>query len=141
MTTLKKCMLIRDRLFSLIKNVLKSVIGIAGRVSNGDRSASTLPRGWAPVREERFIKFSGIGPVDESGMPIASRSVRPKKTKTKLLYLLGVDDSFSAPPFFSYTRVSTNPKTGTGACSDRSTRSQKVGTLLLLFFFPRSTAQ
>ncbi|XP_020561711.1 vinexin isoform X5 [Oryzias latipes] len=44
------------------------------RVSNGDRSASTLPRGWAPVREERFIKFSGIGPVDESGMPIASRS-------------------------------------------------------------------
>uniref|UniRef100_A0A8C7Z544 Sorbin and SH3 domain containing 3 n=1 Tax=Oryzias sinensis TaxID=183150 RepID=A0A8C7Z544_9TELE len=44
------------------------------RVSNGDRSSSTLPRGWAPVREERFIKFSGIGPVDESGMPIASRS-------------------------------------------------------------------
>ncbi|XP_024131557.1 vinexin isoform X2 [Oryzias melastigma] len=44
------------------------------KVPNGDRSSSTLPRSWAPVREERFIKFSGIGPVDESGMPIASRS-------------------------------------------------------------------
>ncbi|XP_061624499.1 vinexin isoform X1 [Phyllopteryx taeniolatus] len=28
----------------------------------------------SPTREERLIKFSGIGPVDETGMPIASRS-------------------------------------------------------------------
>ncbi|CAJ1068460.1 vinexin isoform X4 [Xyrichtys novacula] len=45
-----------------------------GRLSNGVQSASTLPRSWTPSREERLIKFSGIGPVDETGMPIASRS-------------------------------------------------------------------
>ncbi|XP_057687340.1 vinexin isoform X2 [Corythoichthys intestinalis] len=28
----------------------------------------------SPTREERLIKFSGIGPVDETGMPIAPRS-------------------------------------------------------------------
>ncbi|XP_074527379.1 vinexin isoform X3 [Halichoeres trimaculatus] len=46
----------------------------AGRLSNGIQSSSTLPRSWTPSREERLIKFSGIGPVDETGMPIASRS-------------------------------------------------------------------
>lgn len=45
-----------------------------GGLSNGVQSSATLPRGWAPTREERLIKFSGIGPVDETGMPIASRS-------------------------------------------------------------------
>ncbi|XP_056232129.1 vinexin isoform X2 [Seriola aureovittata] len=42
-----------------------------GGLSNG---SATLPRSWTPTREERLIKFSGIGPVDETGMPIASRS-------------------------------------------------------------------
>ncbi|XP_061673109.1 vinexin isoform X2 [Syngnathoides biaculeatus] len=28
----------------------------------------------SPTKEERLIKYSGIGPVDETGMPIASRS-------------------------------------------------------------------
>ncbi|XP_075894989.1 vinexin isoform X3 [Nelusetta ayraudi] len=45
-----------------------------GPLSNGVQSVATLPRGWTPTREERLIKFSGIGPVDETGMPIASRS-------------------------------------------------------------------
>ncbi|XP_041793759.1 vinexin isoform X4 [Chelmon rostratus] len=45
-----------------------------GGLSNGVQSSATLPRSWAPTREERLIKFSGIGPVDETGMPIASRS-------------------------------------------------------------------
>ncbi|XP_073322127.1 vinexin isoform X2 [Pagrus major] len=45
-----------------------------GGLSNGVQSCSTLPRSWTPTREERLIKFSGIGPVDETGMPIASRS-------------------------------------------------------------------
>uniref|UniRef100_A0A665VYC0 Sorbin and SH3 domain containing 3 n=1 Tax=Echeneis naucrates TaxID=173247 RepID=A0A665VYC0_ECHNA len=45
-----------------------------GGLSNGVQSAATLPRSWTPSREERLIKFSGIGPVDETGMPIASRS-------------------------------------------------------------------
>lgn len=31
-------------------------------------------------------------------------------------------------PFFSYTRVWTSPETGTRACSDRSTKSQRVRT-------------
>nr|XP_023657434.1 vinexin-like isoform X2 [Paramormyrops kingsleyae] len=47
----------------------------AGSSANGSwsGSAATLPR--MPTRaEERLIKFSGIGPVDETGMPIASRS-------------------------------------------------------------------
>ncbi|XP_051510162.1 vinexin-like isoform X3 [Myxocyprinus asiaticus] len=45
-------------------------------LSNGGMKSgcsATLPRTFAP-REERLIKFSGIGPVDETGMPIASRS-------------------------------------------------------------------
>ena len=33
------------------------------------------------------------------------------------------------PPFFSYTRVWTSPETGTRACSDRFTRSQRVCTV------------
>ncbi|XP_069380108.1 vinexin isoform X12 [Paralichthys olivaceus] len=45
-----------------------------GGLSNGVHGSATLPRSWAPTREERLIKFSGIGPVDETGMPIASRS-------------------------------------------------------------------
>uniref|UniRef100_A0A1A7XC07 Sorbin and SH3 domain containing 3 n=1 Tax=Iconisemion striatum TaxID=60296 RepID=A0A1A7XC07_9TELE len=45
-----------------------------GGLSNGVQSSSTLPRSWTPSGEEGLIKFSGIGPVDESGMPIASRS-------------------------------------------------------------------
>ncbi|XP_060928196.1 vinexin isoform X3 [Limanda limanda] len=45
-----------------------------GGLSNGDHGSATLPRSWTPTREERLIKFSGIGPVDETGMPIASRS-------------------------------------------------------------------
>ncbi|XP_041955812.1 vinexin isoform X2 [Alosa sapidissima] len=45
-----------------------------GMMSNGQSGgSSTLPRRSA-TREERLIKFSGIGPVDETGMPIASRS-------------------------------------------------------------------
>ncbi|XP_051964193.1 vinexin-like isoform X4 [Xyrauchen texanus] len=45
-------------------------------LSNGEMKSggsATLPRTSAP-RDERLIKFSGIGPVDETGMPIASRS-------------------------------------------------------------------
>ncbi|XP_041855978.1 vinexin isoform X2 [Melanotaenia boesemani] len=45
-----------------------------GGLSNGVQVSSTLPRSWAPSRDGRLIKFSGIGPVDETGMPIASRS-------------------------------------------------------------------
>ncbi|XP_045890468.1 vinexin isoform X4 [Micropterus dolomieu] len=45
-----------------------------GGLSNGVQSSATLPRSWTPTKEERLIKFSGIGPVDETGMPIASRS-------------------------------------------------------------------
>ncbi|XP_031426842.1 vinexin [Clupea harengus] len=46
-----------------------------GVMPNGMQSggSSTLPR-RSGTREERLIKFSGIGPVDETGMPIASRS-------------------------------------------------------------------
>lgn len=51
---------------------------ISGGLSNGVQSSATLPRSCAPTREERLIKFQGIGPVDETGMPIASRSVRQK---------------------------------------------------------------
>ncbi|XP_034727145.1 vinexin isoform X4 [Etheostoma cragini] len=47
---------------------------LQGGLSNGVQSSGTLPRSWTPTREERLIKFSGIGPVDETGMPIASRS-------------------------------------------------------------------
>ncbi|XP_029999664.1 vinexin isoform X3 [Sphaeramia orbicularis] len=47
---------------------------VHGGMSNGVQSSATLPRSWTPTREERLIKFSGIGPVDETGMPIASRS-------------------------------------------------------------------
>ncbi|KAI9527712.1 hypothetical protein NQZ68_027802 [Dissostichus eleginoides] len=43
-------------------------------LSNGVQGHTTLPHSWTPTREERLIKFSGIGPVDETGMPIASRS-------------------------------------------------------------------
>uniref|UniRef100_A0A8B9KXJ0 Sorbin and SH3 domain containing 3 n=1 Tax=Astyanax mexicanus TaxID=7994 RepID=A0A8B9KXJ0_ASTMX len=42
-------------------------------LSNGGPRSATLPR-TATTREERLIKYSGIGPVDETGMPIASRS-------------------------------------------------------------------
>ncbi|XP_069555877.1 vinexin isoform X1 [Brachyistius frenatus] len=45
-----------------------------GGLSNGVQNSSALPRSCTPTREERLIKFSGIGPVDETGMPIASRS-------------------------------------------------------------------
>ncbi|XP_072288609.1 vinexin [Eucyclogobius newberryi] len=45
-----------------------------GPMSNGNKSSTTLPRSWTPTKEERLIKYSGIGPVDETGMPIASRS-------------------------------------------------------------------
>ncbi|XP_026198744.1 vinexin isoform X2 [Anabas testudineus] len=45
-----------------------------GGLSNGVQGSASLPRSWGPTREERLIKFSGIGPVDETGMPIASRS-------------------------------------------------------------------
>ncbi|XP_040052031.2 vinexin isoform X2 [Gasterosteus aculeatus] len=43
-----------------------------GGLSNGVQGSATVPHSW--TREERLIKFSGIGPVDETGMPIASRS-------------------------------------------------------------------
>ncbi|XP_034025816.1 vinexin isoform X6 [Thalassophryne amazonica] len=43
-------------------------------LSNGVQTSATLPRSGTPTREERLIKFSGIGPVDETGMPIAPRS-------------------------------------------------------------------
>ncbi|KAK3540207.1 hypothetical protein QTP70_028400, partial [Hemibagrus guttatus] len=42
-------------------------------LANGGPRSATLPR-TSITREERLIKFSGIGPVDETGMPIASRS-------------------------------------------------------------------
>ncbi|XP_047184972.1 vinexin isoform X2 [Scophthalmus maximus] len=45
-----------------------------GGLSNGVHGSVTLPRSWTPPGEERLIKFSGIGPVDETGMPIAPRS-------------------------------------------------------------------
>ncbi|KAM4575945.1 vinexin isoform 4-T8 [Odontesthes bonariensis] len=45
-----------------------------GGLSNGVQGPSTLPHSRAPNKEGRLIKFSGIGPVDETGMPIASRS-------------------------------------------------------------------
>ncbi|XP_047237265.1 vinexin isoform X1 [Girardinichthys multiradiatus] len=45
-----------------------------GELSNGVQASSTLPHSWVPNNEGRLIKFSGIGPVDETGMPIASRS-------------------------------------------------------------------
>ncbi|KAG7281311.1 hypothetical protein CRUP_030994 [Coryphaenoides rupestris] len=47
-----------------------------GVLTNGvqPQGAATLPRSSQPTREERLIKFQGIGPVDETGMPIASRS-------------------------------------------------------------------
>ncbi|KAL4623080.1 vinexin-like isoform X2 [Arapaima gigas] len=46
----------------------------AAAAANGDCSgtAAAPPRSARP--EERLVKFSGIGPVDETGMPIASRS-------------------------------------------------------------------
>ncbi|XP_068079040.1 vinexin isoform X3 [Danio rerio] len=46
-----------------------------GGLSNGgiQSGSDTLPK-TSGTREERLIKFSGIGPVDETGMPIASRS-------------------------------------------------------------------
>ncbi|KAM8886839.1 vinexin isoform 2-T4 [Spinachia spinachia] len=43
-----------------------------GGLSNGVQGSAATPQSW--TREERLIKFSGIGPVDETGMPIASRS-------------------------------------------------------------------
>ncbi|XP_029017423.1 vinexin isoform X2 [Betta splendens] len=45
-----------------------------GGLSNGVQGSASSAQGWGPTREERLIKFSGIGPVDETGMPIASRS-------------------------------------------------------------------
>ncbi|KAI4880405.1 hypothetical protein NFI96_004872 [Prochilodus magdalenae] len=42
-------------------------------LSNGAPRSVTLPR-TSTTREERLIKYQGIGPVDETGMPIASRS-------------------------------------------------------------------
>ncbi|XP_020791145.1 vinexin isoform X2 [Boleophthalmus pectinirostris] len=45
-----------------------------GGMSNGIKSPTSVTRSWTPTREERLIKYSGIGPVDETGMPIASRS-------------------------------------------------------------------
>ncbi|XP_018589996.1 vinexin-like isoform X2 [Scleropages formosus] len=44
----------------------------SGAQANQERRAATLPR-RAPW-EERLVKFSGIGPVDETGLPLASRS-------------------------------------------------------------------
>lgn len=53
---------------------------------------------------------------------------------TRSVYLL--PSSFS-----SYTRVWTSPETGTRACSDRFTRSQRVRTLLLLLLLLSHTQQ
>lgn len=49
-------------------------LSLADRLPNGGPRSTTLPR-TSITGEERLIKFSGIGPVDETGMPIASRSV------------------------------------------------------------------
>lgn len=49
-------------------------LSLADGLPNGGPRSATLPR-TSVTREERLIKFSGIGPVDETGMPIASRSV------------------------------------------------------------------
>ncbi|KAI7797509.1 vinexin isoform X3 [Triplophysa rosa] len=46
-----------------------------GLSNGGVRSEGSVTLPQTPAsREERLIKFSGIGPVDETGMPIASRS-------------------------------------------------------------------
>ncbi|XP_060736633.1 vinexin isoform X3 [Tachysurus vachellii] len=50
-----------------------SYYGPHDSLANGGPHSATLPR-TSISREERLIKFSGIGPVDETGMPIASRS-------------------------------------------------------------------
>lgn len=46
--------------------------------------ASQHPQNWSATwtkdskrRNKRWVKYEGIGPVDESGMPIAPRSVSP----------------------------------------------------------------
>lgn len=46
--------------------------------------ASQHPQNWSATwtkdskrRDKRWVKYEGIGPVDESGMPIAPRSVSP----------------------------------------------------------------
>ncbi|KAI2661416.1 Vinexin [Labeo rohita] len=50
----------------------QTTVGLSnGGIRTG--GSTTLPR-TSGIREERLIKFSGIGPVDETGMPIASRS-------------------------------------------------------------------
>lgn len=45
---------------------------------------SQHPQNWSATwtkdskrRDKRWVKYEGIGPVDESGMPIAPRSVSP----------------------------------------------------------------
>lgn len=59
----------------LIHHLSSLSVGLSnGGIQSG--GSVTLPRTSA-TREERLIKFSGIGPVDETGMPIASRSVSP----------------------------------------------------------------
>uniref|UniRef100_A0A8C5IPP3 SoHo domain-containing protein n=1 Tax=Junco hyemalis TaxID=40217 RepID=A0A8C5IPP3_JUNHY len=54
-----------------------------GRPSPSPRAAPACPRppGWSATwtkdskrRERRWVKYDGIGPVDETGMPLASRS-------------------------------------------------------------------
>lgn len=51
---------------------------------NQKTPASQHPQNWSATwtkdskrREKRWVKYEGIGPVDESGMPIAPRSVSP----------------------------------------------------------------
>lgn len=60
-------------------------LSLEDQLPNGGPRSSTLPR-TSITREERLIKFSGIGPVDETGMPIASRSVSDVALYSILLF-------------------------------------------------------
>lgn len=52
--------------------------------ANQKTPASQYPQNWSATwtkdskrQDKRWVKYEGIGPVDESGMPIAPRSVSP----------------------------------------------------------------
>ncbi|XP_053727521.1 vinexin isoform X2 [Synchiropus splendidus] len=84
-----------------------------GGMSNGVQNSTTLPRGWTPTREERLIKYSGIGPVDETGMPIASRSSvnKPRdwyKSMFRQIHKRPEDPELEDSDSWSSERVSSN---------------------------------
>lgn len=86
-----------------------------GALSNGVMSSTTLPRSWTPTREERLIKFSGIGPVDETGMPIASRSSvnKPRdwyKSMFRQIHKKPEEPELEDSEQWSETQLSDNPE-------------------------------